>query len=161
MKLIKKAMGALLATTMIATSVVSVSAVETTQQKITTLPSAYSSVEQGYVTSVKHQGDTNMCCSYASIAACESSMIINNGYDTSLNLSELHSHRVLLSKPVDELGLFDGDLKRNLSVTLTGTHVNDVLINLVNNQGVVTETANHGQFSSSKINQAFKIYDTK
>ncbi len=161
MKLIKKAVGALLATTMIATSVVSVSAVETTQQKTTTLPSSYSSVEQGYVTPVNHQGDTNMCCSYASIAACESSMIINNGYDTSLDLSELHSHSVLLSKPVDELGLFDGGLKRNLSVTLTGSHVNDVLINLVNNQGVVTETANHGQFSSSKINQSFKIYDTK
>lgn len=159
MKLFKKAIGALLATTMIATSVVSVSAVENTQtEKTASLPSAYSSAEQGYLTPVKDQGMSNMCCSYAAMAACEASMIINNGYDTSLDLSELHSHYTLHTKPVDKLGMFDSSPKR-VDFVDNGSHGTHILFNLVNNNGVVTESANHGQFASSKIDSNFNVYN--
>ncbi len=160
MKLFKKAISALLATSMLATSLISVSAadVSNVESKKVELPSAYSSAEQGYITPVKDQGESNMCCSYASMAACESSMIINNGYDTTLDLSELHSHYTLHRKPVDKMGMFDSS-PRTMNFVDNGSHVSCVLFNLVNHQGVVTESANHGQFASSKIHKTFEVYN--
>lgn len=162
MKLLKKSICFMLATSMVATSMLSVSAADITnvEAKKTALPSSYSSAEKGYLTPVKDQGDTNACVAYATIASCEASMIINNGYDTNLDLSELHTVYTSLTSQKDEMGMFDSS--QNYSdFVMHGNHVKDIKFNMANLQGVVTETVNHGQFDTSKMNSNFKIYNNE
>ena len=55
------------------------------------IPSAYSSMEEGYVTAVKNQGDANNCWAYSTMSMLESDSIIK-GYETleSADYSESH-----------------------------------------------------------------------
>lgn len=138
----------MVATTMLSASFVSASAVESNS----TLPESYSSVEKGYVTAVRHQGDTSTCWAHAAMAACESSMIIHNGYDTSLDLAELHLAYSAYHANKDKMGMFDGTQRDHANnYIMAGSHAENALISLANQQGVVTEDANHGQFSSKKL----------
>lgn len=75
----------------------------------TTYPSSYSSVDEGYITSVKDQGDYGTCWAHAAMASSEASLIKNNGYTTSLNLSELHFAYFFYNNAYDEMGLLSGD----------------------------------------------------
>ena len=45
-----------------------------------TYPSSYSSVDEGYITSVKNQGNYGTCWAHAAMASSEASLIKNNGY---------------------------------------------------------------------------------
>ncbi len=51
------------------------------------LPEKYSFVEQGYVTQVKNQKQYGTCWAHGTIAACEASLIKNNGYPKDTDLS--------------------------------------------------------------------------
>ena len=80
-----------------------------------TLPSSYSAVDQGYITSVKNQYNDGTCWTFAASAASEASLIKNNGFNkNSINLSELHLAYFTYNNAYDELGLLSGD-----SYTLT------------------------------------------
>lgn len=74
-----------------------------------TYPSSYSSVDEGYITSVKNQGNYGTCWAHAAMASSEASLIKNNGYSTSLNLSELHFAYFFYNNAYDEMGLLSGD----------------------------------------------------
>ncbi len=192
MKMLKKATSFLLATSMLATSLFSVTAVNATPQKKysafqtsyinekgervnkidysseqvyskarSILPASYNSADHGYVTSVKNQGDTGTCWAHAATAACESSMIVNNGYDTSLDLSELHLAYAGSHTQRDKMGMFyDYDYKRTEYYLDAG---NTALFILANQIGVVKESANHNQFSSEKLHftspETFDVYN--
>ncbi len=68
------------------------------------VPSKYSSVEEGYVTSIKNQEQTNVCWAFSAIASAETSLL-KNGYigkeDVASDLSESHlawfTHKSLTS----------------------------------------------------------------
>ena len=72
-----------------------------------TLPSAYSAVEDGLVTSIKNQGRTGMCWAFALIGSMESNAIKRGLTDlgTSLDLSEAHLAKNSFRYEVDTLGL--------------------------------------------------------
>ncbi len=143
MKLSKKGLSIILAAAMLATFVLPVAAGDS-------LPASYSSVEKGYVTSIKDQGETNCCWAYAAMAACESSMIIHNGYDTSLDLSELLTAYAGYNTNADKMGMFDS-LQYNSNFVMEGNRSEYTIFALANQQGVVKESANHGQFSTEKL----------
>ncbi len=133
----------------------------------TVLPSSYNSVDYGYVTSVKDQGGTGTCWAHATLSSCESSMIINNGYDTDLDLAEIHLAYAMYHTKADKMGMFDSYMNFDSNKTYLdeGAFASDTLITLANQQGVVKETANHGQFSSEKLGmlnpENFEIYNTE
>lgn len=161
MKLLKKSASILLATTMLTAPIFSASALEVASNTASALPSSYSSVEKGYVTPVRHQGDTCLCTAYGTIAACESSLIINNGYDTSTDFSELHLYFFNEFTQSDKMEIFDS-IQYNGNYFYTGSHVENIVITLAN-IGLVEESANHGQFSTDKIHfphpNNFSVYN--
>lgn len=77
--------------------------------KTASLPSSYSSVDEGYITSVKNQGEYGTCWAFAASAASEASLIKNNGFTTSTNLSELQFAYFNYHDAYDSLGLLNGD----------------------------------------------------
>lgn len=58
--------------------------------KASDLPSRYDLRDYGYITSVKSQGETGTCWAHATIASCESNMIMNRLADNTIDLSESH-----------------------------------------------------------------------
>ena len=79
-------------------------------KKATTLPSSYDARKEGYITSVKDQGNDGTCWAFAASAASEASLIKNNGFDkNSINLSELHLAYFTYNNSYDALGLLSGD----------------------------------------------------
>lgn len=151
MKLFKTAVCFALATATVAMLMLPVAAANSSlQTQKDSLPACYSSADAGYVTSVKNQGATNACWAYAAMAACESSMIIHNGYDTSLDLSELLTAYAGYNKNADKMGMFDSSQRGN-DFVMEGNRTEFTIFALANQQGVVKESANHGQFSSEKL----------
>jgi len=79
-------------------------------KKATSLPSSYDARKEGYITSVKDQGNDGTCWAFAASAASEASLIKNNGFDkNSINLSELHLAYFTYNNSYDALGLLTGD----------------------------------------------------
>jgi len=74
------------------------------------LPSAYSSVEEGYITSVKDQEDTNYCWSFASNAVAEANMIKKYGASSDIDFAEKHlAHFVKRENKADPYNTLYGD----------------------------------------------------
>lgn len=165
MKLFKTVVSLILATAIVAMFMLPVAAANgSSQTSVSSLPAYYSSADAGYVTPIKNQGATNACWSYAAMAACESSMIIHNGYDTSLDLSELLTAYAGYNKNEDKMGMFDG-FQMNTDYIMEGNRTESTIFALANQQGVVKESANHGQFSSEKLffdsANIFKVYNAE
>lgn len=127
------------------------------------LPESYSSVEQGYITSVKNQGNTGTCWAHAAIAACEASLIKNNGYTRDLNLSELNMAFSSYHTMTDKLGLFDSETVSLIDYIYGGGNYDTAMMTLANWNGVVSEQANHSQYTSEKLHlnnaQEFDVYN--
>lgn len=130
---------------------------------IDNLPESYSSVEQGYITSVKDQGNTGTCWAHATVAACEASLIKNNGYTKDLNLSELNLAFSTYHTMTDKLGLFDSETVSLMDYIYNGGDFGNAMITLANWNGVVSEEANHSQYASEKLflnnAQEFDVYN--
>ncbi len=71
-------------------------AVSPRTRTVSALPSAYSSVTQGYVTSVKDQGNANSCWAFSMLSALESDSIIK-GYTTLAQADFSEAHLVWFS----------------------------------------------------------------
>ncbi|MDD5924339.1 MAG: lectin like domain-containing protein [Clostridia bacterium] len=72
-------------------------------------PESYSSVEDGYITSIKHQGEYGTCWAHGAAASAEASLIKNNGYSINTNFSELHLSYYMYNSAYDALGMLNGD----------------------------------------------------
>lgn len=118
---------------------------------INALPESYSSVEHGYITSVKNQGNTGTCWAHATMAACEASLIKNNGYTKDLNLSELNLAFSSNHTMTDKLGLFDSKTVSLMDYIYSGGNYDQAMITLANWNGVVSEDANYSQYASEKL----------
>lgn len=80
------------------------------------IPEKYSSKDEGYVTSVKDQKNTDLCWCFASLSACESSLIKQGICDGSIDLSEKHLAYFTLKKTSDPLGNCNDDYTESSQV---------------------------------------------
>ena len=109
------------------------------------LPSAYSVVDEGLVTSIKNQGRTGMCWAFALIGSMESNAIKRGLTDlgTSLDLSEAHLAKNTFRYEVDPLGLNANDSitpRTELEFVDMGYSVVHGLYALVRGMGPVKES---------------------
>lgn len=74
----------------------------------TSVPTSYSSVSKGTVTSVKNQNPYGCCWAFSTINCIESSLLSENK-SASPDFSELHLAYFLYNRPTDPLGLTTGD----------------------------------------------------
>lgn len=75
----------------------------------TYLPQSYDARNEGYVTSVKNQGQFGCCWAFASVAAMESSLIKSGLAMEDIDMSELHMIYFMYSQNIDEKGRISGD----------------------------------------------------
>lgn len=73
------------------------------------LPQKYSSLDLGYVTSLKNQGSYGSCWSFATIACAETNLIKKGMADLTIDLSELQLAYFAYHPKVDALGGTRGD----------------------------------------------------
>lgn len=90
---------------------------EQTLETLASLPSFYSSVDQGYITPVKDQHPFGTCWTFAAMATIEASALrsgLTLGYDRrSLDLSERHLAYFAYHSAADPLGYTAGDYNYN------------------------------------------------
>lgn len=80
------------------------------------LPAAYSSVEAGLVTPVKHQGSSQLCWDFAAISSMETSMITQGkATPESIDLSEQHLAYFFFNRQADPL---DGTANDTVNLVL-------------------------------------------
>ncbi|MDD5923246.1 MAG: lectin like domain-containing protein [Clostridia bacterium] len=127
------------------------------------IPESYDSREKGYVTSVKYQGDYGSCWAHAALSACESSLIINNGYKVDeVDLSESHLCYSAFNTAYDAMGLTNGDQTaltseyQKYGAIDIGGDIYSSTMALARWQGVVDEKI-HPEFSYSKANTTYNF----
>lgn len=121
----------------------------------TALPEKYSSVEQGYITPVKNQKSYGTCWAHGVVAACEASLIKNNGYPTDIDLSEFHLAYAAKHVMYDRLGLFNqGDDDFTQKYMEDGGDPEQASVTLACWNGLVYDSAHFEQFSSKKFDHA-------
>ena len=75
-----------------------------------TIPSSFSSVDKGWVTDPKSQGDLGLCWNYSSMSCLETEMIKNEGFErTQTDFSEWGLVYFMYHTGLDPLGLLEGD----------------------------------------------------
>ncbi len=81
--------------------------------KTVSLPEAYSSVDLGYITPAKSQGDYGTCWAFSTMTASEASIIkrlgFPNKYENRINLSELHLAYFMYNNAYDSMKMLKGD----------------------------------------------------
>lgn len=77
--------------------------------KAASLPSYYSSVDEGYTTPVRDQGAYGTCWSFSIMAAVETNLVKQGLADRNLDLSEVALAYFLFHSQLDPLGLTAGD----------------------------------------------------
>ena len=87
--------------------------------------SYFNAVDQGWVTSVKDQGDSNCCWSFAALSCMESYMIAK-GYAKSPDLSEAHLTWAGLNGRTDNIYYYAGDITLIIhALSSTGCYLNN------------------------------------
>ncbi|MCR5635837.1 MAG: hypothetical protein K6F76_01460 [Clostridiales bacterium] len=126
------------------------------------IPASYDSRTTGCITPVKFQGDYGSCWAHASLSACESSLIKNNGYDKSINLSEAHLCYSAYGEAYDALGLTAGDSTiivpeyREYGAIDFGGDIYSSTLTLARWEGVVDEIKNpEFAYSNASVNYSF------
>lgn len=115
------------------------------------IPAKYDSREHGYVTSVKAQ-TYGTCWAHSTIAACETSLVKNNGFTNDLDLSELHLAYYATHRMYDRLGLFDSEVTANPGTSvLDGNFLENAAQALTNMDGVVPDNSHYNQFAEGKM----------
>ncbi len=103
----KKILSLLLALTLVITTInLPQFAIRT---KAATLPTYYSSVDEGYTTPVRDQGAYGTCWSFSIMAAVETNLVKQGLADRNLDLSEVALAYFLFHSQLDPLGLTAGD----------------------------------------------------
>lgn len=128
-------------------------------------PSSYSSVDEGYITSVKNQGNYGTCWAQSAAASAEASLIKNNGYSKSSNFSELHLSYYFYNSAYDALGMVNGDstmmssrYARTYSFLDMGGSNSFTPFTLARWTGVVDE-GKYPDFAYSKARPSYKVTD--
>lgn len=119
----------------------------------TELPARYDSRDYGYITPVRNQKGYGTCWAHGTIAACEASLVKNNGFSNDLDLSEYHLSYSATHKMYDKLGLFDSEFDYDYSQQYMsdGGLVEVAANTLACWNGAVLDTAHNSQFSSTKF----------
>ncbi|MCR5636647.1 MAG: hypothetical protein K6F76_05665 [Clostridiales bacterium] len=134
--------------------------------KTVSYPASYSSVDKGYITPVKHQGDYGTCWAHGAAASAEASLIKNNGFSKTTNLSELHLSYYMYNKAFDPLNLLNGDstvigsrYARYYSFLDVGGSNSFTPFTLARWTGLVDE-GKHTDFAYEKANSYYTVSDT-
>lgn len=117
------------------------------------LPEKYDSRDYGYLSPVRNQKSYGTCWAHGATAACEASLIKNNGFSNDLDLSEYHLAYSAMHKMYDRLGLFDStyDVDYSQQYMTEGASIDFASITLAGWNGAVLDSSHREQFSSKKF----------
>ena len=120
-----------------------------------TLPEKYDSRDYGCITPVRNQQSYGTCWAHGTLAACEASLIKNNGYPCDLDLAEFHLAYSSFHTMYDRLGLFDSKVDDNFLQTYMndGGDCERAAIALSCWNGPVLDSSHYRQFTSDKFVQ--------
>ena len=126
------------------------------------MPSSYSSVEQGYVTSVKNQNPNGNCWAFAACSVAETYLIKNNLATKDIDLSEAHLNYFTYNNKGDNYSNIDNDHTYAIADTYYNIGIAPTMVQLaLNNFGLADEKdyplANVRTMTGNKSDQ----YNTK
>lgn len=131
--------------------------------KTVSLPESYSSLDLGYITPVKFQGDYGTCWAISTMTASEASMIKNLGYENTssnrLNLSELQFAYFLYNNAYDSMNMLKGDANIPNGKFLGVGCIPEMIPFALSSWIGVADTSASKNYSYSKIKANYKIND--